>query len=402
MTTTVIHSATVVTAGTAETDSWVAIENDRIAARGRADSWRRHLAQLTGDPWQPGDPTIIDADGSWLTPGFIDLHCHGGSGVSFDGAATGATAPVRDGIAAALDAHRRAGTTRSMLSLVTAERGHLRTQVTALAPVVNEDPLLLGIHLEGPFLARQWRGAHAPELLRTPDQESVSDLLRAADGSLGQVTLAPELEGSATAIRSLREAGVIVAVGHTGADYDTAMAAFDAGASVLTHAFNGMPGLHHRSPGPVLAAAHHPDVVLEAICDGVHLDPGIVRLLFDIAPGRVALITDAMAAAGVGDGHYRLGAADVLVEDGTARVVPGGSIAGSTLVQNMALATAVAAGVPVESAVMALTAVPARAVGREQDLGRIEAGYLADLVLLDRSFGVQQVWAAGVEYSSPA
>ena len=183
---------------------------------------------------------------------------------------------------------------------------------------------------------------------------------------MAQVTIAPELPGAPEAIERLIDAGVRVAVGHTTADLATAGRAFDAGASLLTHAFNAMPGLHHRSPGPIGAALDRPGVVLELIADGLHVHPIVIAALFRMAPGRIALITDAMAAAGVGDGVYQLGSLEVRVRDGAARLASG-SLAGSTL---------------------------ARAIGRP-DLGSLEVGTPADAVLLSASLGVQAVWADG-------
>ena len=188
-------------------------------------------------------------------------------------------------------------------------------------------------------------------------------------------------------------AGSAAAVGHTDADATMAVAAFEAGASILTHAFNAMPGIHHRAPGPVLAAAADHRVVLEAIADNVHLDPHVVKLVFDSAPARVALITDAMAAAGSADGHYDLGAVSVTVENGVARADDTGSIAGSTLTQDVALQRAVQAGVALPEAVRALTQTPARAIGRDASLGSLTTGMLGDAVLLDADLRVARVWS---------
>ncbi|WP_375388001.1 N-acetylglucosamine-6-phosphate deacetylase, partial [uncultured Amnibacterium sp.] len=207
--------------------------------------------------------------------------------------------------------------------------------------------------------------------------------------ALGGWALPAHADDVSAASRSV----VRVAVGHTTADLATAGAAFDAGASLLTHAFNAMPGLAHRAPGPIGAALERPEVVLELIADGLHVHPVLVAALFRLAPGRVALITDAMAAAGSGDGTYRLGSLEVTVRDGAARL-PSGSLAGSTLTLDAAVRTAVAAGVPLPEAVLAATAVPARAIGRP-DLGALEAGAPADLVLLSDALEIESVWADG-------
>jgi N-acetylglucosamine-6-phosphate deacetylase len=210
-----------------------------------------------------------------------------------------------------------------------------------------------------------------------------------------QITLAPEKRGAMAAIPQLVDAGVAVAVGHTAAGYEAALAAFDAGASILTHAFNAMDGIHHRAPGPIGAALARRHVTLELINDGVHVHPAVAKMLWDAAPGRVALITDAMAAAGAADGDYVLGSLAVRVENGTARLVDGGAIAGSTLTLDAALRQSVdACGVPIVDAVDALTRVPADAIGRG-DLGRLEPGAAADAALLTSRFEVTRVWGAG-------
>ncbi|MET1052351.1 MAG: N-acetylglucosamine-6-phosphate deacetylase [Mycetocola sp.] len=376
----ILHSATLITDGAVSADAWVAVSGDRIVEVGTGPGWRSRLTDASPEP--------VDAEGAYLTPGFVDIHCHGGGGRSFgDGA---------DGIRTALAVHRTAGTTRSVLSLVTAPLDELEAQLGVIADLAAGDPTILGAHLEGPFLDAGHKGAHDPALLIDPDAEIVARLIAAGRGVIRQVTIAPELAGGLAAIRQFTEAGVATAVGHTDTDFTLAQEAFAAGASLLTHAFNGMNGLHHRAPGPVAAATAAESVVLEIINDGVHVHPEMVRIAFAAAPGRVALVTDAMAAAGSDDGHYRLGTLDVTVTDGVARLTDGDSIAGSTLTLDAALRRAVTAvGIDLADAVTAVTATPARAMGRQADLGRIAPGYAADLVLLDADLRVTAVWAAG-------
>jgi len=196
-------------------------------------------------------------------------------------------------------------------------------------------------------------------------------------------------------IPELAASGVTVAVGHTEADLATTRAAFDAGARMLTHAFNAMPGIHHRAPGPVLAALEDPRVTLELILDGQHVHSEVARLAFAMAPGRVALVTDAMAAAGAAPGDYRLGSLNVTVRDGLAVLSGTSRIAGSTLTQDVALRNAIELGVESAAAVAALTAVPARALGLGNTFGLLEPGYAADAVALDAGGQVTRVWAAG-------
>lgn len=381
-----IHSARLVDGGTVVENGWVRFDGDTIGAVGTGDGWRDEPGAM--DAAGTASSTVTDAAGAWLTPGFVDIHVHGGGGASFDDGP--------DAIARALELHRRHGTTRSVLSLVTAPVPELARRVREVAALTAADPRILGSHLEGPFLDVGHKGAHDPALLRPATRADIDLLVEAAAGTLRQITIAPELPGGMDAVRAFSAAGAAVAVGHTAADYDQALAAFDAGASILTHAFNAMPGLHHRAPGPVAAAARTPGVTLEIINDGVHVHPEMVRIAFAAAPGRMAMVTDAMAAAGSADGDYILGSLDVEVRDGVARLAGGGSIAGSTLTLDDALRRAVLeVGIPVAEAVRALTETPAAAVGRGADLGRLLPGYAADAVLLDAGFRVVRVWAAG-------
>jgi hypothetical protein len=226
------------------------------------------------------------------------------------------------------------------------------------------DPLVLGVHLEGPFLSPHNKGAHNESFLIDPTPAAVDALLEAGEGVIRQVTIAPELPGALDAVGRFVDAGVTVAVGHTVGTYDQARAAFDAGATILTHACNAMPGLHHRAPGPIGAAVADDRVTLELILDAVHVHPVVAETLFRATPGRVALITDAMGAAGAADGSYRLGSLDVTVTDGVAHVAGTDTIAGSTLTQDVALRNAVSlAGRTLPEAVAALTSVPAAALG---------------------------------------
>ncbi len=372
----VIHSARIVDQGSVTENAWVRIEDGTVVERGTADTWT--------DADRIVDAAAEAGVGAVLTPGFVDIHGHGGAGASFDDGV--------DAIRTARALHRDHGTTRAVVSLVTAPLDDLARRVADIAELMTTDADILGSHLEGPFLDPAHHGAHEPALLRTPEPDDVARLLEAGRGTVRQVTIAPELAGGLDAVRLIVESGAAAAVGHTSADATMAIAAFEAGASILTHAFNAMPGIHHRAPGPVLAAAADHRVVLEAIADDVHLDPRVVRLLFDSAPGRVALITDAMAAAGSADGHYDLGAVSVTVRDGIARADATGSIAGSTLTQDVALQRAIAAGVALTDAVRALTETPARAIGLGARLGALAAGHVGDAVLLDAQLRVVHTW----------
>jgi N-acetylglucosamine-6-phosphate deacetylase len=260
-----------------------------------------------------------------------------------------------------------------------------------------QDGRLAGVHLEGPWLSPRRSGAHQPGSLTEPDPASVEALLDAGDGAIRMVTLAPELAGGLDAVRLLADRGVVAAIGHTDATYDEACAAIDAGARLGTHLFNAMRPLHHRDPGPVGALLDSP-VDVELIADGVHLHPAVLRTVFAAKPGRCILVTDAMAAAGAPDGDYRLGPMTIEVRGGVARLADGtgtGAIAGSTLTMAAAVRFAAGeAGLPLLDVVHAAATAPARAWGLT-DVGALEAGRRADLVVLDDRLEVVRVMRAG-------
>ncbi|GAB2466394.1 N-acetylglucosamine-6-phosphate deacetylase [Conyzicola lurida] len=360
-------------------DFWMLVEGDTILSTGSG--------QL---PELPRDAQRVDVGGHWLVPGFIDLHGHGGGGHSYD------TGPIE--IAAALATHRAHGTTRSVISLVANPLASLRTSLTEIADIADADPLVLGSHLEGPFLAPGRRGAHNGEFLRDPAPYEIEELIGAARGTLRQITLAPELPNALESIDVLVESGVAVAIGHTEADFDLAKRAFDRGARILTHAFNAMPGIHHRAPGPVVAAFEDKRVTIELILDGEHVHPDVAAMVFASAPRRVALVTDAMAAAGSHDGDYTLGSLTVTVHEGIARLRGTPTIAGSTLTQDAALRNAITRSrVEPRAAVEALTHTPAKAIAYEHRLGLLSPGFAADAVLLDHAWQVTGVWADGTK-----
>lgn len=384
---TLFHSARKLDADGQVDDFWMLVEGDTIVSTGSGGTWRDLLEPPSSLLESVETPHVIDVGGHWLTPGFIDLHGHGGGGHAFDRGA--------DDILGGLAAHRAHGTTRSVISLVANPLSTLRESLAVIADLAADDPLVLGSHLEGPFLAPDRRGAHNLEFLREPDPSEVEQLIGAARGTLRQITLAPELPNALEAIDVLVEAGVVVAIGHTEADFELARTAFDRGARLLTHAFNAMPGIHHREPGPVVAAFEDERVVLELVLDGVHVHPEIAALAFTAAPGRMALVTDAMAAAGSVDGDYRLGSLNVTVRDGLAVLSGTNTIAGSTLTQDAALRCAARAGIPLAAAVGALTRTPARVLGLEHRHGMLAPGFAADAVLLDHDWHVTAVYADG-------
>ncbi|SDD89659.1 N-acetylglucosamine-6-phosphate deacetylase [Auraticoccus monumenti] len=362
-----------------------------------ADGWREDvlLEVVDGRLVAVGPAAGATADehleGS-VVPGYVDTHVHGGGGASFS-----TTDP--DEARTVLAAHARGGTTTMMASLVTGSMETLLEQVRALAPLVRAGELA-GIHLEGPFLNPDRRGAHDADLLVDPTPERVEALLAAADGTLAMVTLAPERRHGMAAVERFAAAGVRVAIGHTEADAATTARAVAAGATVATHLFNAMPAIHHREPGPVPGLLTDPGVVVELIADGTHLADEVLAMAVAAAGAdRVALVTDAMSATGCADGRYVIGRLDVLVQDRVARLVDAagtvGSIAGSTLLMGEAVQrVASLPGVDLADAVTMATRTPARA-HRLGQVGSLVPGGPADLVQLDEDAGVRAVLRRG-------
>ncbi|MFI9393528.1 N-acetylglucosamine-6-phosphate deacetylase [Streptomyces bauhiniae] len=336
----------------------------------------------------PEGADVLDVTGHWVVPGFVDLHNHGGGGAAFSGSAEDALTAVRT--------HREHGTTTLVASTVTDDLDVLARQAGLLAELAEQGDIA-GVHFEGPFISPCRKGAHSEALLRDPDPAEVRKLVDAARGHAKMVTLATELPGGLDSVRLLAELGVIAAVGHTDASYEQTVAAIDAGATVATHLFNAMPPIGHRDPGPITALLEDGRITVELINDGTHLHPAALQLAFHHAGAeRVAFITDAMDAAGSGDGRYLLGPLEVEVRDGVARLVEGGSIAGSTLTLDRAFRRAVTVdGLPVADVVRALSANPARLLGMADRVGSLEPGKDADLVLLDADFALKGVMRRG-------
>ncbi|MDJ1137844.1 N-acetylglucosamine-6-phosphate deacetylase [Streptomyces iconiensis] len=369
---TVLTGAKVVLPGGVREDTALTVEDRRI---------------VPGAPGE-GDNTL-DLTGHWIVPGFVDMHVHGGGGASF-------SAGTHDEAMTAIATHRLHGTTTMVASTVTGDLDDLSRQAGALSELAEQGELA-GVHFEGPFISCERRGAHEPSLLRDPDPADVRKLLDAARGTAKMMTLAPERPGGLESVRLLADNGVIAAVGHTDGTYEDTHEAIEAGATVATHLFNAMPPLGHRAPGPVAALLEDERITVELINDGAHLHPAVVELAFHRAgAARVAFITDAMGAAGVGDGRYPLGGLEVDVRDGVARLVEGGSIAGSTLTLDQAFRRAVTVDrLPVGDVVSALSANPARLLGVDSEVGSLEPGKYADLVVLDGEFMLRGVMRRG-------
>ena len=378
-----LAAGAVVAGGAVHRPGWLEAASGRVVAVG------------SGLPRRPPDAKLGDAV---VVPGFVDMHVHGGGGGSF-------TARCADEARTVIAAHRARGTTTMVGSLVSAYPAALAAQVATLADLV-ESGELAGIHLEGPWLSPTRSGAHAPASLRAPEPAEVRRLLAAGRGAIRMVTIAPELPGAIDAIRLLTDCGVVVAVGHTEATYAQTKAAIAAGTRVGTHLFNAMRPIHHHEPGPVVALADEPDVVLELVLDGVHLHPAMyTQVLRWVGPSRIALVTDAMAAAGMPDGAYSLGELAVTVDKGVATLAGTTTIAGGTATADRLFREALRHSIGGDNdtllaAVQQTSSVPAKALGLgPRDLA---PGSPADLVVLSAQLEVSSVMVDGQWVRTPS
>lgn len=373
-----LTGARVVTPDGVLDSGWIATTGDRIAAFG------------AGEP--PVATEGRELAGGWVFPGFVDVHVHGGGGTSFT---EGGSEQARR--AAAF--HRAHGSTRIIASLVTAPLDELVRRAAMLADLADEG-VIDGIHLEGPFLSHARCGAQDPRYLLDPDLVAFEQLRAAARGHLRQITIAPELPGATNLIRAAVDAGVIAAAGHTDATAEVTAAGIDAGVTHATHLLNGMRQLDNRQPGPAGALLDR-EVTCEVISDGTHLHDMTIRLIARAAgPGNLVLVTDAMGAAGMPDGRYRLGPQEVTVSGGVARLAEGlpgaGSIAGSTATMADVVRHAITSvGLPVTDVAAAASTTPARVAGLDDRAGALRPGLVADLVVMDAEFRLTAVMARG-------
>ncbi len=338
--------------------------------------------------------TLVDGAGMWVVPGFIDIHTHGADGVDVN-AATG------EDFEKICRFQARQGTTSWLASVLTDTKEQTLwciEQYNRWKQGEKKGAHLMGIHLEGPFLSTEYKGAMPEHLLQKPNTDLVREYQKAAGGDIRYLTIAPELEGAISFISQMKKLGIVVSIGHSAASYETAMEAIKAGAASSTHTGNAMKLLHQRFPAIWGAALESETLYCEMICDGLHLHPGVIRLTIK-AKGldKVVAVTDSIMAAGLPDGNYKLGVNDVVVKDGDAKLAGKENRAGSTLTTGKALKNLLSfTGKSLEEILPLLTENPARLLGVYDRIGSIEEGKDADLVLLDQKLEVCETMVKGL------
>ena len=336
--------------------------------------------------------TVINAQGDYLVPGFIDLHIHGGGGDDFSNDGGRKLLRIVKYLAGF-------GTTAVLPTIATSSRESLEKIVQFISSVYTGNKMggrVLGVNLEGPYLSIGKRGAQPLRFIRAPDLYEVEKLLDTSGGAVKIMTLAPELEGAFDLIRLLKQYGVIAAAGHTTADYETMKKAIKVGISYATHIFNSYPPFHHRHPGAIGAILESNQVNTEILCDGIHLSPVLIRLLFRVKPiDRLLLVTDAIEVMGRRIKSFTMGGRRVTVDSAGARMADG-TLVGSMLPMNQALSNVVKfTGLPLSDALVLATANPARLLKIEDRKGDIRAGMDADLVIMDKKCHIKRTIIAG-------
>ena len=330
------------------------------------------------------DGEVIDAEGLLVLPGLVDIHSHGAAGEDFsDG--------NPEGLKKILQYEKRCGITSYCPTSMTFPKERLRQIFASIKGAQTEEGAkVVGINMEGPFLDPAKKGAHVEKWIAAPDVAFVRELNQDADGLVRLVTLAPNMDGAEEFIKEMHEE-VCISLGHTAADYDCASRAMKLGAHHVTHLYNAMQPFGHRAPGLIGAAMDDPECMVELICDGYHIHPSAIRAAFRMfGPERVILISDSMRATGMENGTYELGGQEVTVKDRKA-VLKDGTLAGSATNLYGCMCKAVEFGIPLEQAIMAATANPARSIGIFDCVGSIRIGKQADLLLVSENFELKRV-----------
>lgn len=342
-------------------------------------------------PEKPLLGEIVDYSGKTIAPGLVDTHIHGFHGADvmdndFESIKTISKGLLSTGVTAFLPTTLTSGA--DLLEAVAEKIGQHHEEV--------EGAKILGIYFEGPWFTEEHKGAQNPAYMGDPDLKQFEKWQTAAQGTIKKIALAPERAGVSDFTRTVTEAGVRVALGHSSATYEEATEILAAGANTFVHTYNGMSGLHHRNPGMVGAAMASEDAYAEIICDGLHVHPGAAKALIQ-AKGweRTVLITDSMSAGGMPDGEYTLGEFPVIVENGAARLISG-NLAGSVLSLITAVKNVVEWGiVPLEEAVRMASQVPAESIGLDEEVGKIAPGRAADFIVIDEDITLVETYMAG-------
>ncbi|BAH45465.1 probable N-acetylglucosamine-6-phosphate deacetylase [Brevibacillus brevis NBRC 100599] len=361
----------------------VVVGNGTITYAGKAEEYGKALPDH-----------VVTVEDSWICPGFVDMHMHGIDGYdTMDG-----TPESLQAISTALARH---GVTSFLATTMTAPYAQLEQVLVNIAQNSKEGLLgaqAIGIHLEGPWINPRYKGAQKEENIAIPKLDAVQKLYGLSEGLIKVVTIAPEQPEALEAIAWLKERDVIVSAGHTGATFAQATEAVDAGVRHFTHCFNAMTGLHHREPGVVGAAMYHEQLSTELIADGIHVHPAVMKILYRVKTAeRLALVSDSMRAAAMGEGTYDLGGQEVHVHDNQAKLADG-TLAGSILTLNRAVGNMVTlSGVSLPDAVEMASLTPASILGFGERKGRLAAGYDADITVLNTQFDVTMTFVAGKE-----
>lgn len=335
------------------------------------------------------EPVIFDFQDCYIFPGFIDLHVHGALGLDF---MDGDSEKVLQ-IACFL---MREGVTRFLATTLTQSKESILEAIKSIVRVVKSSPSILGIHLEGPYLSRSRKGAHNAAFLRKPNLGEIEEFLSVGSGLVKRVTIAPELEGAMEAISFLSSQGVLVSLGHSEADYATSFRAFLQGARLITHIFNGMDPLHHRVPNLLAFALGFEGIFVELIADGMHVSPEVMKVVFACKPDETIVVSDAIRAAGMGDGVYEMGGEQIEVQGGIARLISSGNLAGSTTTLRLSLFNLWKRfGFSLPQLAWMGSLLPAKLLGIDNVLGSLEKGKFADIVVLDELFSVRAVFVEG-------
>ncbi|MGG4455542.1 N-acetylglucosamine-6-phosphate deacetylase [Brevibacillus porteri] len=361
----------------------VVVENGTITYAGKADEYGKAFPDH-----------LVTVEDGWICPGFVDMHMHGIDGYDMmDG-----TPESLQAISTALARH---GVTSFLATTMTAPYDQLEQVLVNIAQNSREGlpgAQAIGIHLEGPWINPRYKGAQKEENIAIPKLDAVQKLYGLSEGLIKVVTIAPEQPEALEAIAWLKERDVIVSAGHTGATFAQATKAVDAGVRHFTHCFNAMTGLHHREPGVVGAAMYHEQLSTELIADGIHVHPAVMKILYRVKTAeRLALVSDSMRAAAMGEGTYDLGGQEVHVHDNQAKLADG-TLAGSILTLNRAVGNMVTlSGVALPEAVEMASLTPASILGFGDRKGRLAAGYDADITVLNTQFDVTMTFVAGKE-----